>query len=164
MPELTVVWRAFELRPDPVPTLEPGGAYLVRVWNQVVYPMAQRMGLPLKLPPVQPRSRLAHEAAAFAREGGRFGQYNGELFRAFFERGEDIGEIDTLVSLAERIELDAQRLRQALDARHFERSVLADEELAGTLGIAAVPAFVADRRRILSGVQRVEALRELFAG
>jgi predicted DsbA family dithiol-disulfide isomerase len=26
-------WRAFELRPDPVPTLEPRGAYLINTWR-----------------------------------------------------------------------------------------------------------------------------------
>ena len=66
-----VEWRAFELRPDPVPTLDPDGAYLHRVWNQSVYPMARERGLTLRLPPVQPRSRKAHEATAFARSAGR---------------------------------------------------------------------------------------------
>ena len=30
---LTVHWRAFELRPEPVPTLPPRGEYLVNVWS-----------------------------------------------------------------------------------------------------------------------------------
>ena len=37
-------YRAFELRPEPVPTLPPDGEYLTRVWDQSVYPMAERMG------------------------------------------------------------------------------------------------------------------------
>jgi predicted DsbA family dithiol-disulfide isomerase len=58
--QVSVAWRAYELRPDPVPTLDPDGEYLHRVWNQSVYPMARERGLALKLPPVQPRSRKAH--------------------------------------------------------------------------------------------------------
>src|SRR5690349_20458119 len=59
-------WRSFELRPEPEPTLDPDGDYLDRVWNQSVYPMAQDRGMNIRLPPVQPRSRKAHEAADFA--------------------------------------------------------------------------------------------------
>jgi predicted DsbA family dithiol-disulfide isomerase len=52
----------------------------------------------MKLPPVQPRSRLAHEAAHWAREQGRFDDYYAAVFRCFFERGE--GRVEVLTSLA----------------------------------------------------------------
>ena len=43
----------------------------------------------------------------------------------------------------------------------FEAGVSADEREAGELGLSGVPAFVADRRLALSGVQPFESLREL---
>lgn len=162
-PSVDVVWRAFELRPEPVPTLDPNGDYVHRVWRSSVYPMAARLGMNLRLPPVQPRSRLAHEAAHWARAQGQFEDYNAALFRAFFERGEDIGKIDVLVTLAAQTELDTEPLRRALESRRFEKTVLADEETARSLGVSGVPAFLADRRVMLSGVQPVESLRELLA-
>lgn len=67
-------WRAFELRPEPVPTLDPNGEYLHTVWNQAVYPIARQKGMTLRLPPVQPRSRRALELAEFARQQGRFAE------------------------------------------------------------------------------------------
>lgn len=156
-----VVWRAFELRPEPVPTLDPDGEYLHRVWRSSVYPMAERLGMTLRLPPVQPRSRRAHEAAHWARTQGRFDDYNAAVFRAFFERGEDIGKTDVLAILAGDLGLDAEALRSALEAGTFTESVLADQRAAQALGISGVPAFVADREAMLSGVQSLEALREL---
>src|SRR2546423_7751388 len=63
---IEVHWRAFELRPEPVPTLDPAGEYLRTVWAQAVYPMAAERGLTLRLPPDQPRSRRAFESAEFA--------------------------------------------------------------------------------------------------
>ncbi len=33
---IEVDWRAYELRPDPAPTLDPDGDYLHRVWNAAV--------------------------------------------------------------------------------------------------------------------------------
>ena len=112
---MEIVWRAFELRPEPVPTLDPNGEYLHRVWSSSVYPLAERLNITIKLPPVQPRSRRAHEAVHWAKHQGRFSEYNEALYRAFFERGEDISNIDVLSRLASDVGLDSSALRQALD-------------------------------------------------
>jgi len=158
---IEIIWRAYELRPDPVPTLPPDGEYLHRVWNASVYPMAENLGIPIKLPPIQPRSRLAHEAAHWARTQGKFEEMNAEIFRAFFERGENIGEIDVLVSLASRLNLEIDSLRGALESREFEKSVIADEQEAEMLGLSGVPAFISNRKFALSGVQSFETLKVL---
>ena len=160
-PGIEIIWRAFELRPEPVPTLDPKGDYLQNAWNNSVYPLAERLGVTMRLPPVQPRTRLAHEAAHWARTQGRFDDYHAELFRAFFERGEDIGEIDVLVSLALELGLNSHSLRQALKTREFEKSVLEDERDAARLGVSGVPAFISNRRAALSGVQPLEKLKQL---
>jgi len=156
-----VIWRAFELRPAPVPTLDPRGEYLQRVWSGAVYPLARRLNIPIKLPPVQPRSRLAHEAAHWAREQGKFNEYNDAVFRAFFERGEDIGRAEVLTALASELGLDSKTLGRALDTHEYLDRVVADEQEAAKLGIRGVPAFVANRRVSLSGVQTVEDLTNL---
>jgi predicted DsbA family dithiol-disulfide isomerase len=162
-PDVQVMWRAFELRPDPVPTLDPGGDYLRDAWKNSVYPLAEKLGITMKLPPVQPRTRLAHQAAHWARSRGRFEDYHAAVFRAFFERGEDIEQIAVLARLAEDLGLDGDALRGALARGEFEPSVLADERDAQAFGIQGVPAFVADRRAMLSGVQPAENLRRLVA-
>lgn len=159
--DVELIWRAFELRPEPVPTLDPKGDYLQRAWSTSVYPLAERLGVTMRLPPVQPRTRLAHEAAHWARSQGRFDDYHDEIFRAFFERGEDIGDVDVLIALALELGLDSHSLRQALITHEFAASVLADEREAARLGVSGVPAFIANRKAALSGVQPVENLRKL---
>ena len=116
----------------------------------------------MRLPPIQPRSRRAHEAAKWAQTQNQFDAYNETLFRAFFERGEDIGNIDVLVQLARDLQLDDSSLRTALETRQFEPSVVADEHEAAELGVHAVPAFVFNRRFALSGVQPVAALEQML--
>jgi len=133
------------------------------VWRDNVYPLAERMGKTMRLPPVQPRSRRAHEAAQWARSQGRFNEYNAALFRAFFERGEDISRPEVLLKLAADLGLDTSSLSNALDNREFEASVLADEREADELGVNGVPAIVADRRVALSGVQSLAGLQELVS-
>ena len=159
-PDVAIVWRAFELRPDPVPTLDPNGEYLQRVWGSSVYPLAQQLAVDIKLPPVQPRSRRAHEAAHWARRHGKFREYNDALFRAFFQRGEDIGSTDVLTRLASAMVLDGDDLRQALDNDLYLENVLADEREAKKLRLRGVPAFIANRKIALSGVQSLESLQK----
>lgn len=115
----------------------------------------------MRLPPIQPRSRRAHEAAKWAQTQDQFDAYNEAVFRAFFERGEDISNIDVLAQLAHDLELDELSLRTALESKQFEPLVLADEHEAAELGVQAVPAFIANRRFALSGVQPVAALEEM---
>ena len=140
--QVEVVWRAFELRPEPKPTLDPDGEYLHTTWNRSVYPMAAERGMALKLPPVQPRSRLAFEAVAWAREHGRFDAMHEALFRAFFEKGRDIGDPAVLADIGVECGLDRQGLSQALDSGRYTAAVHADQQLAYSLGVAGVPIMV----------------------
>lgn len=137
-----VDWRAYELRPDPVPTLDPDGEYLHRVWNASVYPMARSLGMTLHLPPVQPRSREALEAAEFAREKGIYGAMHTALFKAFFEDGRDIGDREVLLEVGESAGLDRLELRAALEEGRYTQKVLADEGLARRLGVESVPTML----------------------
>lgn len=136
---IKVSWRAFELRPDPKPTLDPDGEYLHTTWNRSVYPLAAQRGMQLKLPPVQPRSRRALEAAAFANAHGGFDGMHEALFRGFFEQGRDIGDLDVLCAIGREAGLDADALRRALEDGRHTAEVLADERLAQMLGVSGVP-------------------------
>lgn len=140
--QLEIVWRAFELRPEPKPTLDPDGEYLHTTWNRSVYPMAAERGMVLKLPPVQPRSRSAFEAAAFAATQGRFDAMHEALFRAFFEDGRDIGQHEVLCDIAARVGLDPAQLGEALAEGRHTAAVLDDQKLALSLGVTGVPIMV----------------------
>jgi predicted DsbA family dithiol-disulfide isomerase len=168
--KVRISWHAFELRPDPVPTLDPNGNYLRDVWERAVYPMAKARGMVLRLPPVQPRSRLAHEAAAFAREDGRFESMNHALFRAFFEHGEDIGQLPILEDLAASASLKRRKLSAALQSGQYREQVLNDEETAHRLGLSGVPASLIraagapiERAILVEGAQPVDVCREAVA-
>ena len=160
---VAIRWRAFELRPDPVPTLDPDGEYLHRVWGEAVYPMAAARGMVLRLPPVQPRSRLAHEAAAFARDRGRFDAVHEGLFRAFFQDGRDLAAVSVLKEVAAGAGLDPDALDAALAEGRYTAGVLAEQALARDLGLGGVPATVVGRagageRVLVSGAQPAEML------
>jgi predicted DsbA family dithiol-disulfide isomerase len=138
-PRLDAIWHAFELRPDPAPTLDPKSEYLHDVWERSVYPMAQERDITLRLPPVQPRSRKAFEAAFHAESKGRFDEMHAALFRAFFEYGQDIGELDVLLDIGTSVGIDVSSLKEALENGRFTEKVLKDERHASELGIGGVP-------------------------
>lgn len=161
---LNIEWRAFELRPDPVPTLDPDGEYLHTTWARAVYPLAAQRGMTLRLPPVQPRSRRALEAAEFARDQGRHDAMRHALFQGFFEHGQDLNDVRVLVAIGVSIDLDPGALRGALDQGTYTERVRRDESLAQELGITAVPTLLIRRcdqplnaARTLSGAQPYEA-------
>ena len=142
--------------------LDPKGEYLTSAWRNHVYPLAKKMNMPMKMPPIQPRSRLAHEAAKWAFSHDRSGAYTLELFRAFFQFGLDIGDKQVLLDLAAELGLDPADLGRALDSHRFTGEVIGDEEEARRLGIRAVPSFVSNGRILASGVQTADRLRELL--
>lgn len=163
---IAIEWRAFELRPEPEPTLDPNGVYLHDIWSRAVYPLARERGMTLRLPPLQPRSRKALEAAEFARAQGHFDAMHNALFRAFFEEGRDIGSVDILLEIGAEQGLDVATLAQALARGHYTETVLADEALAKRLGVQGVPMMLLrqagqslEQSRGLSGAQPYEAIR-----
>ena len=156
-------WRSFQLRPEPIPNLDPDGDYLVSAWQNHVYPLAAKMKMPLKRPPIQPRSRLAHEAAKWADKHNSLEKYNRALFRAFFEYGKDIGSIEILKGLASDLRLDAKSLHISLKNGDYTAIVIADEQEARKVGVRAVPAFVANGKVLAAGVQSAERLHELLS-
>lgn len=145
-PALQIHWRAFELRPEPVPTLDPAGDYLKTTWARSVYPMAERRGLILHLPPVQPRSRKAFEAAAHARDEGKFDPMHRAIFRAFFEEGRNIEQMEILLEIAASVGIKEEPLRRALKTSRYTKPVLEDKRLAQALGISSVPTMLLRRR------------------
>jgi predicted DsbA family dithiol-disulfide isomerase len=139
--DLQLNWKPVELRPWPNDTLRPEDNYLPDAWRRSVYPLAEQLNVPLKLPSIspQPYSRLAHEGYQFAERAGKANEYNQRVFSAFFQDDLDIGDLDVLTRLAEEVGLDAGAFRAALEAGEF--SAAHSEALleAAARGVHSVP-------------------------
>lgn len=64
------------------------------------------------------------------------------LFAAYFTEGRDVGDLDTLASLAEEAGLDAAGAQAVLAARRFAPEVEQSQEEARRLGVTGVPFYV----------------------
>ena len=123
--------------------------------------MAAKLGVKMRMPSVVPRTRLAHEAAAWARAKGHADAMHDAIFRAFFERSEDIGQIGVLADLAAGIGLDAAELKNSLTLHTHLPEVLADEQQTQNYGLTGVPAFIWNGRGLI-GVQTDKSIEKLI--
>lgn len=105
-------------------------------------------------------SRLAQELGAWAATQEAGEGVHEALFQAYFVTRQNIGEIDTLVTIAETVGLSGAAARQVLATRQFREVVDADWARARQLGITGVPTFVAQGRGVV-GAQPYEILERL---
>ena len=164
-PELDVEieWMPFELRPFPKPTLRPEEEYLPKVWRTSVYPMAENMGIDIKLPMVspQPHTHLAFEGFQFAKEQGKGDAYTMRLFEAFFKENQDLGKVEVLTKLAEEVGLDPEAFREVLESRKYKEQHEEALEKSYQMGIQAVPTFQIDNK-LYQGVMPKQQLKEIL--
>jgi predicted DsbA family dithiol-disulfide isomerase len=102
-------------------------------------------------------SRLAQELAkGFDRDDLREA-----LYKAYFEGGKNIGDVEVLVAIAESCGIPADAARRALNGRTFKDAVDADWTKARQYGITGVPSFVAGNQKVV-GAHPYETLEKLI--
>jgi predicted DsbA family dithiol-disulfide isomerase len=143
--------------------LDPKGAYLTSAWQEHVYPLAEKLGFIMKQPPVQPRTRMAHAAAKWAAENGRFETFNIALFKAFFQDGLDIGKLEILAQIAEKLDMNPNALVSESQMDSYVLQVLHDKDIAKQANVRAVPAYVSNGKVIAAGVQSMSQLQHLVS-
>src|SRR4029079_5448893 len=119
-----------------------GGEARARAYRENIGALAAESGVRMSMPPLIANSHLALEAAEFARETAVFEAFHDVLFRAYFERGLNIGEADILCDSGRKCGVDEQGLRQALSDERYAASIdrLTDE--ARNDEIFSTPTFV----------------------
>ena|SRR5438034_2843980 len=142
-----VRWRPFELHPE----TPRGGAQLegrlggearARAYRENIGGLAAEAGVRMSMPPLIANSHLALEAAEFARETDVFEPFHDALFRAYFENGLNIGEVDVLCEIARESGVDDQGLRQALSDERYAVSIDRLTAEARNDEIFSTPTFV----------------------
>lgn len=121
------------------------------------------MGFTMNLPPVQSRTRLAHAAAKWAAANGKFNAFNIALFKAFFQDGRDIGKLEILLQIAEKLGMSPNELEPKSQMDSYIPLVLQDEEMAKQANVRAVPAYVLNGKVMAAGVQSLSQLQQLLS-
>jgi len=121
--DIKIRWRPFELRPFPVPTLKVEDEYLPSIWKHSVYPLADKLGVDIKLPKIspQPRTNKAFEAFAYADDCGMGNEFSMAVMNAFFQHGKNIGDVTVLTELGEKIGLNRDDMQRVLESNLYKK-------------------------------------------
>ncbi len=168
-----VSWRIFQLNPDmPAEGMERqeylrakfGGPEGARQVYDRVRQFAEASGLTLDFEAIgrTPNTFDAHRLIRWARTAGNQGAVVQQLFRRYFEQGQDISDREVLLEIAESAGLDRAVVAELL-AGDADRSVLAEEEdAARRMGVTGVPCFIIGGRYVLQGAQDVDTWKSVI--
>ncbi len=106
-------------------------------------------------------SRLAQELGAWAETQPGGEAIHDRLYKAYFVDGKNVGDMDTLIDIAEAAGLPADDAREVLEQRTFEKTIDADWAKSRDYGVTGVPTFVAGGHGVV-GAQPYEALAQLM--
>ena len=126
-----------------------------------IFRVARETGVKLRVPERWLDSSYALEGAEFAREQGKLQVYHDRVFAAIFEEGIDVGDLSTLLGLAESIGLSATKLEEALDTGALASRVKENEAEAATFGVVGYPTFLLGEFPLI-GIQPAETMRLLI--
>jgi predicted DsbA family dithiol-disulfide isomerase len=157
----------FELHPEIPPEGRPRDevlppAYRARA-EEGVNRLAAQVGLQLRLHERLINSRPALQAAEFAREQERFQAMHGELFKAYWDEGRDISDLDVLREVAARAEVDAAGMESAVKANRYGDYLDTRRAEAEDLMINGIPAHVIADRYLVMGAQPYDLFERVMA-
>jgi predicted DsbA family dithiol-disulfide isomerase len=162
----TIRWHAYQLMPEfPAGTSTPakalleqrfGGGARVKAMFDHVRAVARDEGIVLDVDrQIACNTALAHRAIAIARSHGREDAAVEGFFRAHFEEGQDLAQVDVVVALLSAAVPDVafDALRASVLRGDGGEDVESDRREARLLGVQGVPFFVRDERLAISGAQ-----------
>ena len=173
--DVAISWRPFQLNPDmPLEGMTRddyvrakfGGGDRPRQIYQAIAESGREAGIDFQFSRIKrtPNTVLSHRLVHWS-AGGQIqlqDEVVAELFRAYFEEGLDIGDLDTLVACAARAGIDETRARRFLMGDEGRQEVVASDVYARRLGINGVPCFIVNRKYAVSGAQPPSAFVEVF--
>lgn len=171
--DIAISWRPFQLNPDMPPEgmtrddyvrAKFGGGDRPRQIYQAIAESGREAGIEFQFSKIRrtPNTVLSHRLVFWSASQEHQDEVVAELFRAYFEEGLDIGDIDVLIECAGRAGLDRTLARRFLVSDEGRQEVVASDVYARRLGINGVPCFIVNRKYAVSGAQPPSAFVEVF--
>src|SRR5271157_4797064 len=142
-------WRGFQIHPDwpaegiPAERMrELGNADARRAAWERIKALADTIRLPMKPPAILTNSRLALEAAEFARDVGKGEEFEERVYRAYFQEGANIGDAEVIGGLAAEVGIDRAKLAETLSSGKYSLKLKNNSLIANQRGVSGVPTFI----------------------
>jgi len=161
-PPFTLEWKGFQIHPEYPATGIPmeqriaqyGQGRYAAIWRNILS-LAEGIGLEMKPPSLLTNSLMALEATEYARDQGKEKAFANAVYQAYFQRGQNIGDIDIILTLAEQTGLNPSEVQDHLKAGTYSARIQAAHEEARTFGVSGVPTFIVGPAQIV-GAQSPE--------
>ncbi len=123
--------------------------------------VAESVGLEMHSRDVIINSRRALGAAEFAREHDKFDEMHHALFKAHWEGGGRLEQVDDIVRIGTGVGLDGAELRNAVEESRYDTVIDENRRIAASVGIDAIPAHIFGRRYLVLGAQPYEMFKQI---
>jgi predicted DsbA family dithiol-disulfide isomerase len=140
-----------------------GGNPDLEMWFDAPRQAGKRVGLTFNFDTIAraPNTLLAHRLIALTPDAQRTAMIEA-LYDAYFEHGQDVGDLEVLLRIASAHGLDSETLRERLENGDAEAEVLAEADYGARLGVSGVPLFVFNQQYALSGAQPAQVLTRVM--
>jgi predicted DsbA family dithiol-disulfide isomerase len=103
-----------------------------------------------------PSTSEAHRLVQLATDDGQHANVATAIFRAYFERGADIGDVNVLADIAAKAGLSAATVQKFRDTREGDNALAGSEERLRGFGVRTVPNLLFGGRVLVPGTVNVD--------
>jgi len=171
--EFDVRWRAFRLDPTIPPEGVERRAYLKAKFGDGERPKAmsdairaagesEAIAFAFDRIARTPNTLNSHRLIRWAGNEGLQDEIVEALFKAYFEDGRDIGNLDVLVEIASETGMDSALVADLLEEDADRALIEREDELAHRMGISGVPTFIFANKYAVSGAHDAETLLQVI--
>ncbi len=162
-----ITYQPLMLKPKPPVKFNPDDP-AVKKRFELLSSASRALDIDMKIPVnVNPRpvTRLAFEGWHYALEQGKGDEYADLMYRAYFVEEKDIGDIEVLRGLAERIGLNGEEYVKVIESGKYTETVLAkDNASRNELKVKGVPTIYIDGTPIELNDYTVEEMVNILSG
>ena len=173
-PKVFVGWRPFQLNPDmPAEGLDRkdyltakfgGEQGAQRVYDNIRL-AGESEGIEFNFNAVgrTPNTINSHRLIDRAGQDSKQDAVVEALFQAYFQNGQNIGDIDVLVDIGATGGLDADATRVYLESDEDVERIRSEDAMARRMGVQGVPCFILNRKYAISGAQDPQVFLQAIA-
>jgi len=160
--ELEIDWKGIEIHPEFRPEgkirkKSPRSKHLAETLKEIT----DIDNTDVKLPGFVTNSRLCLEASEFAKTKGIFTKFHTTAFDYFFNQKENIGKIETVLSIGKIAGLDELELEDCLKKRLMKKQIEKNQRSADEKIVMGVPTTYFNEFRV-HGVQSPDIYRNII--
>ena len=159
---IEIEWKGFEIHPE-YPSdgkLRKRSLKMAKV-NESLKSVMDEQESKFKLPGFVTNTKMALEAAEFAKTEGKFLEFHNTCYDSYMINRKNIGDINIILEIGENVGVNKHRLQEALTNKEMTDSLVSYKEDAKKADVLGVPTILFNDFRI-HGVQSIETYKSFI--